>query len=506
MRWRLAALTVALLGSCGEPGPLEDAPGRSPPPRADDHGVFAVGGIGIDRITVDQGTSIEVFAGGQYIEPQARPTTIISGRQANVRAFWAVSEDWEPREIEARLTVHLPDGEVQSASNTLLIKGPPNENWIEGAFSWFLPPEWMDADTSFDVTLYEVDDPGDEVEAPLPTPRLPREGTASFGVANAERELDLVIVPIDHTYDGGKDCEGAPEIDAGMVEDIRIRLVGRNPVERVNITVRDAIEYPDQANKFGLILDELSELREQDDAPPWVYYYGLIDLCDWGSDAGFSGQARVPDEITPELAWKRVAVGTVRVSYGGILGTLTHELGHTQGRRHPPCDGESAIDENYPNREAKIGAVGFDIERWVLHPADHHDYMSYCSPGWVGSYGWNMVLPVIETLTDWKSEGVSLPEDEFSLVGSIYPDGRENWWLVRGDATGSQPVEDSLLVTTGEGVDEWPARVRPHVLGDGLEVVVPLPEPVGSAVTAAELRGRCEAGACTTRQRKTSAP
>lgn len=479
-RWTACCLALSLAGCSSADGADDGLDGHDPVEREDDHGAFAVGGIAIDRVTIDQGVSVEVVTDGLPADPQTYQTKLVSGRNAYVRALWTVPESWQPRSIEARLGIHHPGGEVEYASKTLEIDSDSNENWLEGAFSWYVPGEWLEEGVAIDVRLYEVDTPMAAAGAPSGGSRVPLSGSMEVAIDEAPRELDVLVVRIEHAYDGGKECGGAPEIDEAMRMDLEQRLLAINPVERVHVDVRDEVMVFDQpANAFAVILDELSALREKDGAPPYLYYYGLIDLCDWGSDQGFSGQARVPDEITPEYAWKRVAVGTVRVSYGGVISTFVHEIGHTQGRYHVPCDGEKATEDDYPYRGGATASVGFDTVKWVLHPATHRDYMSYCSPDWVGDYGWNRVLPTIEKLTQWKLEGVSWDEHSRSLVGSIYPDGSERWWVVRGRV----PVPaDAASALRFVGVDAHattvPARVRPHALGDGLEVVVPLPRPL----------------------------
>lgn len=447
-----------------------------PPSREDDYGVFAVD-LGLERVTIDQGVALDVFADGRYIQADDRPTKLINGRNAYVRAFWTIPEDWEPREIEARLRVHLADGSIEIGVDQLPIEGPANEKWFEGAFGWLLPGVWVDEETELDVTFYEVEEPDEDSDPPEVVPRAPPEGSFPMGVSNDVREIDVHVVRIKHDYDGGKQCEDVVEVTDELLKDFEGYMSAVNPLQKVNLDLRDdVISFTEPATNFGVILDMLSDLREQDGAPPYLYYYGLIDLCDWGSDQGFSGQARVPGEITPELAWKRVAVGSTKEHYQGLLNLFVHEVGHSQGRYHVPACGEKATVEDYPYRDALTASVGLDLTNLVLHPRTHHDYMSYCDPHWVGEYGWNSVLPVIETLTDWRLEGRSLDPEPATLVGSIYPDGTENWWTVRGDVPVSVDSTSRLVFHDRDGEEHGVmAQVRPHALGESLEVIAPLP-------------------------------
>jgi hypothetical protein len=475
------ALVVAAAGCSAVDLGTESGGDGHQPTRGDDDGWFAAGGIELDRITVDQGVAVDVHTDGHDVAGDERTTLLISGRPAYARALWDVPDDWVARDIEAVMRVTGVGDGPQTARQRLWIDAPSNEAWLDGAFAWVLPAEWMTGDTAITVGFYEVgdDDPGLPLSAGVP------HASADLAIDERSRVIEVVLVRIAHTYDGGHECGGAPVIDETMQADLASRLRGINPVVEVDLTVREQVLVFDQpANDFAVILDELSALRETDEAPPWVYYYGLIDLCDWGSDEGFGGQARVPDEVTPELAWKRVAVGTSRESYGAVLGTFVHELGHAQGRRHVPCSGEKFTVEDYPYRDAMIASAGFDLERWILHVPTHRDYMSYCSPDWVGEYGWNAVLPVIDTLTDWRTEGASVDTGERMLVGTLYPDGTERWWTARGRARAGESAAGRVAFSTraGERI-EVPARQGELGGSPGRYVMVDLPVSVDEIVS-----------------------
>jgi hypothetical protein len=276
---------------------------------------------------------------------------------------------------------------------------------------WGLPGDFVAPGTGWQLALYEAEDPPAAAEPPTVLPRMPPDGPEDLAADPTLREIDVLIVPIDHEYDGGKECpEEPPSFDAARLAGFADALFAQNPVQRATLSVReDPIVWAESASDLGKILDRLSDLREEDQAPPWLYYYGAIEPCDWGSDAGFAGQARVPREITVEQAWRRVAVGDVAVSESGTIGTFVHEVGHNQGRRHVPCGDPASVVEDYPYRDGMIGNFGFDVVTWTLHPPTHRDYMSYCDPSWMSDYGWNQVLPVTATLTGWKAAGAALP-------------------------------------------------------------------------------------------------
>ncbi len=405
----------------------------------DEIGVYARGGIALDSVSFDQGVAVDVFANGEFVGPRIRPTTLIQNRGAYVRATWSLPDDWEPREIAAALELTQVDGTTSSEVRRRWIDGPGDLRYPDGAFDWFVPEEMMTPASSWRVALYETE--GARIDLlPPPAHPLPRAG-GPLGILPGRHEIELMVVPIDHQFSGPMECEGPPEFSEARVQELYDYLARINPVEDVVITIREEpLVWTESAANLTKILDALSELRETDNAPPYVYYFGAIDPCDWGSSAGFAGLARVPDAPTREYAWKRVAVGDMRRPGHPSNETFVHEIGHTQGRRHVSCKGtEGNPVSDYPVALGKTGSFGFDHLRWAIQPPTHADYMSYCDPTWVGAYGWNQVRPVIQRLTSWKDHDEPSREtpDQVTLMISLYADGPSKWWIRRGSTSAS---------------------------------------------------------------------
>ncbi|MGB1698966.1 MAG: hypothetical protein ACPHRO_03355 [Nannocystaceae bacterium] len=418
----------------------------------DEVGIYAHGDLAIGSVTFDQGVAVEVYREGAFVPVSARPTSLIEGRASYVRATWDVPEDWEAREIAAVLEIVQVGGEATSEVRRRWIEGPGDLRYPEGAFDWFVPGELMTPGSSWRVGFYEVE--GARIDLlPPPAHVIPRT-RGPTGVKIGRHEIELLVVPIDHQFSGPMDCEGPPQFDASRIAELYDYLARINPVDNVVINVRDTpLEWTESAGSLSKILDALSELREADGAPPYVYYYGAIDPCDWGSTAGFAGLARVPDEPTRAYAWKRVAVGDMRRPGHPSNETFVHEIGHTQGRRHVPCKGtEGNPVDDYPVELGKTGSYGFDHFRWALHPPSHADYMSYCDPTWVGAYGWNQVMPVIEKLTNWKEQDGATNDvgDGHTLMISLYPDGTSRWWVRRGPPTRAATMQAAWKTDGGE--------------------------------------------------------
>ena len=425
----------------------------------DEVGVFARDGIELGSISFDQGVSAVVFERGHPVAPGARDVQLISDRVAFVRATWQVPESWTPREIVAHLTVTDVDGDAVSALSTRFIEGPADLRYPDGAFDWIVPAERMRPASTWSVRLYEAGGARLDALAP-PAFHLPK-AAGTVGVLHGKHEIDVLVVPIDHQFDGPMECEGPPLLDDARLDDMRDYLGRINPVSRVNLQVRsEPMPWTESAGNLNKILDALSELREQDGAPPHLYYFGAIDPCDWGSTAGFAGLARVPDETTRAFAWKRVAVGDQRIIGHSSLETFVHEVGHTQERRHVTCKGnEGNPVDDYPNSMGDIETYGFDHVRWAIHTPTDADYMSYCDPTWVGPYGWNQVRPVVAKLTSWKyTDEAAIPgfPGSQTLMVGVYPDGTSRWWLRRGEL--SMPP----VMRARTGPHEAPLNVAVH--------------------------------------------
>jgi hypothetical protein len=488
--WRFALIaSLAVFGCSSDQGPIVNQLPEIE--KEDEFGLFARGGIELDRVVIDQGVSIELFEDGAEVPPSRRRTDVVGGRTALFRTFWTLPDDWEPRPIVARLRLHMPDGEVLEAVEELFIDGEPIEYWYEnGAFNTLTPPELVVGDMKWDMTLYEAGDPPEDSLPPAVVPRAPHDGPGDLGVDPAPRELDVVIVPIDHQFDGGKDCPDVPpEFEADRLQRFADGLFAQNPVQGATVSVRDEpLVWDESAANLGKILGALGELRDQDGADPWVYYYGAIEPCDWGSDEGFAGLAYLPKETKKGEDWRRVSVGDVAVSESATIETFVHEVGHNQERRHVPCGGPKGAVEDYPYRNGKIGTYGFDILRIRIHRPNERDYMSYCGPEWVSDYGWNQVLPVIGGLTSWKNEETSAEPEGGMVIGHLFTDGTETWRVRPGDP--SLVAERSGTMDYFAGAEHLAGLpVAFDELDDGtITVVGPLPASFGRA-TRLEMSG-----------------
>jgi hypothetical protein len=447
-------------------------------------------GIRLTRMTVNQAVQVELVnadAATDVLAPELYPVPILAGRATLVRAHYSVHAEFEPRELLAQLTVHYPEPlsvpepsedpiESLVLDSRVTVDGDSVEGSLQRSFAWYLEPDYVVDGMTLRVDVYEPE-PYAELEdvppakpdaagaARVDAPALPWAHDSARVTAVAEAmEIEVVLVPIEHHFDG---CMSDASVPATEVEAMRKELEQANPVHRARLSVHEPLIYTDPIGGsemgFSPLLSKLSQLREDDGAAPWVYYFGLITSCD-GYPSGLLGQAiAIPQAIDPGLGYQRVAAGRYSGDGQAASETFVHEVGHTQGRYHVRCSGEAGVDPEYPYIGGVTGVWGFGIHDLKLHsPAGSRDYMTYCANEWVSDYGYNLVWPVIETLTQWASEASGAGGDtgdsggfrsaaswsatDFDeiLVGALYPDGSLEWWTARGSITGTMSSHASV--------------------------------------------------------------
>jgi hypothetical protein len=403
-------------------------------------------GIAVDFVEINQGVSVKIGADGAGVGPTERTAPVVARRNALVRAFYTLEPGFEPRAIEGRLVLEHADGTLETMSDEKTIEDAASPADLDGTFYWGLLVDTMQPGLSFRVELYEAE-PGPSAEGTLP--QLPEDGSfAAVGVENSDMNMRVVIVPVE--YDDGAACQTSPDLSASTLQLYEDLMFMMNPLDRIEIEVRDPIQFNEPLESFQQINFILSDLRFDDGADPDVYYYGVVDACANNVD-GFGGMAYdIPSDPTSmEAAYQRAASG-LSLSPDFSAETFVHEIGHLQGRRHVTCNGEElGPDPSYPIIGGAIGEWGFGILDFTLrHPTVYKDYMTYCHPVWVSTFGWNKVFDVIEALTSWGLQAPP-PTPSRVLSGTILPSGRELWHVVPGVAPQDREPDATLELSVG---------------------------------------------------------
>ncbi|MCA9654536.1 MAG: hypothetical protein H6712_34970 [Myxococcales bacterium] len=454
---------------------------------------LARGGISLDWVQANQGVGVTIGADGGEVGGGDRAAALIQDRVTLIRAFWTVPDDWETREIEGRLTVVWPDDSEEVFRDTKIVEGDAFEGDPERYFFWGLMAEQVVPGIRYRVELFETSPDYDALPESA-APRLPADGGLAYvGIEDSYLVMKTVVVPF--IYDDGAGCSTVPDTSEETMQLFQDLMYMQNPIDRLDFEVHEPIMWDTPLTSFFQLNSFMAGLRADEGALPETYYFGLVDVCSGGL-GGAGGQAiDIPsDPVNPNAASSRISSG-LSLDPDWSAETFVHEVGHCQGRRHVACNGEEGgPDPSYPYDGGDVGEWGFGvIDFGMRHPTFYKDYMTYCHPTWVGTWGWNKVYPVIRGLSEWDDGfpgGAVAPPDGGTtqappvdpytgslLMGMITPDGEEYWVTVPGNIDGrprgSMRIE---LRAGGRLVADELAYVHEVADGEGTVVMVSLPE------------------------------
>lgn len=392
-------------------------------------------GIRIDHVEANQGVGVVIGSATGAVPPEARTGYLVAQRRTLFRGYWALDADFVSRPIEAHLRLVQADGREETFVSQALVEGPPAAAHLEATFSWGITEPYLDVGVNYDIRLFEVD-AGPSGARPIPNVYPPDTTPLIVGIESAPTRMHTVLVPID--YDDGAGCQTLPDTSPATLDLFRDLAHMNYPVQELRLDLHAPMTYHQPLEAFTDINTQLTALRVAENAPPEVLYYGLVDLCQ-DSLNGVLGEAFLAS--TPPIREQ----GPIRVSSGIwdadrpeiSAETFVHELGHSLGRLHVACDGsERGIDLTYPVEGGAIGSWGFGILDFQLrHPTVFHDFMTYCHPAWVSTFGWNKAFPVLRDFTAWETASAIDPSERTGakfLLGAVLPSGRETWTVVPG--------------------------------------------------------------------------
>jgi hypothetical protein len=284
-----------------------------------------------------------------------------------------------------------------------------------------------------------------------------------------------MFVPYHHLYGN---IDRVADVNDETMQIITDYLFEQNPIEELIWEVHEPVLWELPMDNLGAVLGPMAALRDNELAPPNLYYHALFPVPN-GGVAGVSGVASVPGDGKGE-GDSRVSVSALGNNVGGTAGTVVHEVGHNEGLAHVFCPFAQAAspDPSYPYENGLLGTWGFGILSFNLYaPDNHYDYMSYCGPSWVSRWSWSKTFERARTLTAWDYEspadggldyniGPTGYAEKNLLMGSINADGSEFWWTDHGtlpstaDPYGSDYDHYVELRADGELVATLPGVVR----------------------------------------------
>jgi hypothetical protein len=395
-------------------------------------------GISILEIEINQGTRVAIGVGGDWIAESQRSGHLIGSRDSLMRIHYAVEPGWVPREIEARLTLELPDGSSKSFSDLRLIEGDSARENFYGPFYFGLVAELGEtlAQTRYVVELWETE-PGGEALSEREWAN-PAAGSQPIGFESAPMQIKMVLVPIVYQ-------DTPANLDDATTQILIESLYEQNPVAEILYDVHDPVVYEGQLIDLVNLLPIMAELRSSENADANAYYHAFVEVGS-SSLAGLYGISSIANDSEGDANSRVSATVLWSPNPSFAADTYTHETGHAQGMSHVECPNENAgaPDPAYPYADGRIGNWGFGIRQLVIYDPDNvYDYMSYCGPSWVSDWTWNKAFDRIRTLTAWDFSGAA-PSDARSgarsslatrdelLVVAVSADGSRTWWTMPG--------------------------------------------------------------------------
>ncbi len=373
-------------GSGNTGGGVSGAGGGQPPVER-----FPAVGARVAAVNIYQGVEIPLMQGGVEIPPFERNAPVVARRPAMLRIFMDLDATFQARDLVVSL-------ELVSALNPgaqeqpRFVTAPSNPLDFGSTFNFDIPPELMTEDLAYRIRVLEampgLQTPGDASGAEFPIGG----GAAGMVPFSVFGPLRVTIVPV---INNGI----IPDTSPGRVQqyhDFHFKLY---PTEAIEMNVRAPIDPQSvgigpvgaQGNNWGETLSFVQSVRSGDGVDSRTYYYGVLtptnsirDYCGFGCVAGLGG---VPP---PQSSNGRVSVGLGFFPDGSGNGspeTMAHEVGHSLGREHAPCQAPDA-PPGYPYPGGGIGVTGFDILTRVPVPTNHFDIMGYCEPNWISDFNY----------------------------------------------------------------------------------------------------------------------
>ena len=307
-------------------------------------------------------------------QPAQSDIPIVAGKDALLRVFYETDGNYDGQTVVARLTVG--DAEPVEVEQVL---GDVSEHLdLSSTINIDVPGAMLTAGSPFKVELLQ---PAETVSGANSAAAYPRDGsTAPMEIEQGAVKLKIVLVPVQNNG-------SLPDTSDAQVARYHRYFSEQYPVPSVEVTVRaNSVAFNGSLgsyNGWSALLDQITDLRNTDNAPDDVYYYG-VHAANGNGLLGLGWVAGATD------VWGRTAIG-VGGTGDTAPETAVHELGHNHGRPHSPC-GVSG-DASYPHSGARIGVWGYrPSDGQLLDPNEHVDFMSYCDPPWMSDHSFKKLF------------------------------------------------------------------------------------------------------------------
>jgi len=419
-------------GAAGEPNPL-------------------AGKLALAKLAVYQAVEVTLMKDGVDTTPNA---PVIIDRAALVRVWVAPDSQWVPRNVHAELKV-AHGGTTRTAKATdIAVAGASKDLDLATTFEFSLRDTEVQDDTTLELSVSET------TTAPTELGHWPASGQHALGAQSSHGAFLVTLVPL--VVNGF-----TPDASQATANRYRRYLSHLYPASNTDISVRDPVSLSFDVTSDGggwdAALDELYAVRDRDDPPANVYYYGLLtpgatyaDYCPVDCVVGLSSvAARSEEQYRGAIGTDYFASNTDTFSQE----TLAHEMGHALGRDHSPCGGPDGVDRGFPYSYGQIGVTGYDGQN-LLDRDDYKDVMSYCVPVWISDYVYQGIFTRISYVNGLAAKRASAGAPPRSARArfqtlALRADGSLHWGREKAPAAppAGDPLDVELLDASGALLD-----------------------------------------------------
>jgi hypothetical protein len=401
-------------------------------------------GVTINEIAIYQAVKRPLMAGGVKA---ASDTPVVSGRAALIRVFYATDASYDGKPITARLRLGETGDPVDV---TATLAGTSTEADLESTINFELPAGFIKDDFQYSVMVGQA--PGGAQGTGAAT--YPASGLEVVGATSVGASLKIELVPVHYVYGGADILPDTSEEQLALYAD---GFRAMYPAPKVEVTVHAPLEWNRAITPMGggwdTILNEVTQLRLDEGVPEDVYFYGIFNPeTSFGKFCGGGCVLGLGNLGGPHDNYSRAAVG---LGYPGqdSVETALHEIGHTHGRQHAPCDTWDS-DPGYPYSDGSDGVWGYNLVTKRLYSPETPDIMGYCYPMWISDYTFGALIDRMRTVNNAK---VTYPAETLDRTYDrvhVLPRGGAEWlepvklrtppiadpttvtvWSSRGDAT-----------------------------------------------------------------------
>ncbi len=433
-----------------------------------------VDGVQISSIAIYQGVKRPLMENGV---PASSNVSVVAGRDALVRVFYALDGSYNGQPVTARLSL----GGQSPLEATQALSGVSTDASLASTINIDVPGTALESASSYRLELLQPEELASGTNAAAV---YPAQGQESLTVVSTGDQLRIVLIPIRYDADGSGRL---PNTTDGQLNRYRDWFYGIYPTRAVELTVSAQVGWSYTVSPggsgWGSLLDAIVDHRQSSGAAPDEYYYGIFEpdssfssYCAGGCVVGLSMIAG------PNDAWARASIGL------GFLGesaaeTAVHEVGHAHGLGHAPCSVWDGVDPSFPYSSGNIGVWGYDVVNGELHSPSMADFMSYCEPIWTSDYHFNRMFDRLRIVNNaqwhWPEQGQPTSWERIA----IRPDGNAEWLeplQLRAPPSG-EPI--ALTVERGGEEIELSGYAYPysHLLGG--TVLLPSGETASSRAT-----------------------